>query len=65
MSRQLSLEKYEDFHESLESLRDTGERNMTHCPGCDYMVWEDKLEDGLCPECRRQHHAEITGDDVG
>lgn len=65
MSRQLSLEQYSEFHESKESLRDTDERNMTHCPGCDYMAWEDEMEDGLCPTCMRQHHAEINDDSVG
>jgi len=56
MNRQLSL--YEDRHETLYELRQP-DRNMTHCPGCDYMVWEDEMEGGLCPTCTRQHHAEI------
>jgi len=76
MSRQLDLDYCETHNEPMSYLRESypeefprrrqsTAKNFTRCPECSFIVAEDEMTDGLCPECSRQHHAEITGDDVG
>ena len=62
MSRQIDL--YEHDHESLYELRQP-DRNMIRCFGCKEMAWEDETESGYCPNCVKEHHAEINDDSVG
>ena len=76
MSRQLDLDYCETHNEPMEYLRESypnefprqrfqSVKNFTRCPECNYTVAEDELVDGLCPDCAKQHHAEINDDSVG
>lgn len=51
MSRQLSLEQYEEFHESLESLRDTDDEPMVKCFDCGHIVPKSDTLGGFCGDC--------------
>lgn len=40
-------------------------KKAARCSQCKLICWQDELLGDLCPECYRQHNAEIKGDDVG
>lgn len=43
----------------------TEPKKATRCSRCRRIVWQDETLAGWCPDCVKEHHAEILGDDVG
>lgn len=40
-------------------------RKATRCSHCKRITWDSDTFGGECPDCTKEHHAEILGDDVG
>ncbi len=40
-------------------------KHAIRCAQCHRIVWREDTIGGLCPECRKEHHAEITDGSVG
>lgn len=40
-------------------------KKATRCSLCKRIVWQEDTFAGLCPDCTKQHDAQILGDDVG
>lgn len=40
-------------------------RKATRCPQCHHICWQDDMFAGLCPDCTKEHQAEILDDQVG
>lgn len=41
------------------------QKKATRCSQCKRIVWQEDTFAGLCPDCVKEHHAEILDDQVG
>jgi len=47
----ISAHDYAEFHESIESLRDTDDEPMVKCYGCRHIVPKSDTLGGFCGDC--------------